>query len=240
MYIKNDSRVHFTDEVRNLDGRKNIDDVWWVNSIGDRRREVSNIDEEIAKLQSLLFKTGKRIHKINMKINKKNHDIAAIKEWLKIGAVGASCALAISLLGAGVTEGFQIWCGLMAVPVVFGASAVKVIYDFKGEIADLEEDKIGEEIDQESFERSIESLTNKKNVLLGRNPTRKTTESHDFIDRPLCSYYQLKPDGDNNDYSDAVFQVGGDKPYNWTAHKLIRRMSENSQETDTMVKTKTR
>ena len=52
MYIKNESRVHFTDEVRKLDGRKNIDDVWWVNSIGDRRREISNIDEEIAKVKT--------------------------------------------------------------------------------------------------------------------------------------------------------------------------------------------
>lgn len=240
MYIKNESRVHFTDEVRKLDGRKNIDDVWWVNSIGDRRREISNIDEEIAKLQDLLFKAGKRIHKINTKINKKNYDIAAIKEWLKIGSGLAGGALAISLLGAGVTEGFQIWCGLMAVPIVVGASAVKVVHDFKGEIAELEEDKIGEEIEQESFERSIESLTNKKNVLLGLNQTRKTTVSHDIVDRPLCSYYQLKPDGDDNNYSDVVFQVGGDKPYNWTAHKLIRRVSENSQENDVVVKTKTR
>lgn len=239
MYIKNGSRVHFTDEVRNLDGRKNIDDVWWVNSIGDRRREVSNIDEEIAKTQGLLFKTGKRIHKLDTKINKKNHDIAVIKEALKIGAGISTAALAISLLGAGFTEGFQIWCYLMSVPVVVGGSAIKVIYDFKGEIEELEEERVTEEIDQESFERTIENLTNKKNAILGCNPTKKS-ESHDFLDSPLCSYYQLKPDGDNNNYSDTVFQVGGDKPYNWTANKLIRRVSENSQDTDTVVKTKTR
>ena len=240
MYIKNGSRVHFTDEVRNLDGRKNIDDVWWVNSIGDRRREISNIDEEIAQLQTLLFKTSKRIHKINTKINKKNHDIASIKEWLKIGSIVSGGTLAISLLAAGFSEGFQIWCYLMSVPVVFGGSAIKVIHDFKDEIEELEEDKLIEEVEQGSFEREIEALTNKKNVLLGRKPEKNSTESHDFVDRPMCTYYQLKPDGDDNNYSDSVFQVGGDKPYNWTAHKLIRKVSEGTQDTDTVVKTKTR
>ena len=240
MYINNESRVHFSDEVRKLDGRKNIDDVWWVNSIGDRRREISNIDEEIAKLQGLLFETGKRLYKINAKINRRNHDIASIKEGIKIGSFVAGGALAISLLAAGVSEGFEIWCYLMSFPLVVGASAVKVIYDFKGEIEALEEEQLIEQIDRESFESSIEALTNKKNVILGNSPVKRVTASDDILDRPMCSYYQLMPDGDDNNYSDVVFQVGGDKPYNWTAHKLIRKMSENKQEDDGLAKTKTR
>ena len=81
MYINNESRVHFSDEVRKLDGRKNIDDVWWVNSIGDRRREISNIDEEIAKLQGLLFETGKRLYKINAKINRRKEILIVFKKY---------------------------------------------------------------------------------------------------------------------------------------------------------------
>lgn len=240
MYIDNGSKVHFSDATRKLDGRKNIDDVWWVSSIGDRRREVLKIDEDIKGLCGLLGEAEKRINKINAKIDKRTNDIASIKECIKIGVFLAGGVLAISLLGAGLTEGFEIWCGLMAVPAVVGVSALKVQNDFKHEILALEEDRVIEEVDQENFRRSINELTNKKNAILGHKPDRRKSESHDILDRPMCSYYQLKQDGDDNDYSDVVFQVGGDKPYNWTAHKLIRRVSENNQKSDAVVKTKTR
>lgn len=240
MYINNDSRTHFSEEFRKLDGRKNIDDVWWVNSIGDRRREIEKIDEEISGIQGSLVSSNNRINKINAKISRRNGNIEAIKEGLKLGVKVAGGILVISVLGAGVREGFEIWCGLMMLPAAVGISALKVQYDFKNEIVALEEDKCIEEIDQDSYERSIQELTNKKNAILGQNTRKRPTGSNEIVDRPMCSYYQLKPDGDTNDYSDEVFQVGGAKPYNWTAHKLIRRMTSQEPLVDCDEKVKTR
>lgn len=234
-----ESKTHFSRKSRNLDGRKNIDDVWWINRIGERRKEIGRIEQEISQNTNQINQIDKRIGKIDKQIEKRNNNIDTIKTSLKIGSLMAGAALLISVLGAGVSSGIEIWCGLMLVPSVVGISALKVQRDYKKEIERLEEDKCIEEIDRSSYQRTIESLTYKKSILLGEKRENKRNCGHDILNRPQCIYYQHTPSGDENDYSDEVFQVGGTEPYNWTAHKLINRI-HSMQEENANAKVKSR
>lgn len=227
---KRESKTHFSRKSRNLDGRKNIDDVWWVNRIGDRRKEIEKIDQEISQNTSLKNQIDQKIKNIDKQIEKRTNNIVTIKTSLQIGLIMSAAALLISILGAGVSLGIKIWCGLMLVPGVVGVSALKVQSDYKKEIESLEEDKSIEEIDLSSYQRTIESLVYQKNMLLGEKVENKRNNGYDILNRPQCIYYQHTPLGDENDYSDEVFQVGGTEPYNWTAHKLINRIQSVQEE----------
>lgn len=240
MKQNNGSRVHFSTESRSLDGRKNIDDVWWVNGIGDRRREIENIDKEIGRLNESIDDVVFDIGTIDAKIARRQNNIEFIKGCLKYGAIFAGGALAISVLGAGVSEGIRIWCGLMILPTVVGVSAKIVQGNFENEIESLEEDKCFEEIDRDSYQRQIDELSNKKEVIRGIQPKFRSTGQHEIIDRPPCIYYQRIEDGDDNNYGDEVFQVGGTEPYNWTANKLIKSVASQESFKTRDIKVKTR
>lgn len=227
---KSESKTHFSRKSRNLDGRKNIDDVWWVNGIGVRRKEIEKIGQEISKNTILISQIDQKIGDIDKRIEKRTNIIETIKTSLQIGSIISAAALLISILGAGFSSGFKIWFGLMLVPGTVGISALKVQRDYKKEIENLEEDKSIEEIDRSSYQNIIESLAYKKSILLGEKAENKRSHGRDIQNRPQCIYYQHTPLGDENDYSDEVFQVGGTEPYNWTAHKLINRIQSVQEE----------
>ena len=222
--------TRFSEKSRKLDGRKNIDDVWWVTGMSDRRREIENIEQEINKASEMIEATDERIEDIDEKINAKQNGVNLINTGLQIGTVLAGAAFLISILGAGISQGFEIWCGLMLVPGVVGVSAIMVKNEFKKEIEAFEEDRCIEEIDRSSYQRTIESLTYKRNVMLGEKSKNIKLAGNDILDRPQCIYYHHTPIGDENNYSDEVFQVGGTEPYNWTAHKLINRIHSVQEE----------
>lgn len=234
------SRIHFSEKARKADGRKNIDDVWWVSELGRRRKELQEIDEEIGVLNGYITNANNRIGTINGTILKRQNDIQFIKAGLKYGAILACGVLTISVLGAGFSEGFEIWCGLMLAPTVVGVSAKMVQGNFENEIVQLEEDKCIEEIDLDSYQRKIDELNNKKEFIKGASPSKRMTGSHEIVERPMCVYYQFESETDLNDYNDEVFQVGGTEPHNWTADKLIKRITSQQSLVNDGGRTKTR
>ena len=134
---KSESKTHFSRKSRNLDGRKNIDDVWWVNGIGVRRKEIEKIGQEISKNTILISQIDQKIEDIDKRIEKRTNIIETIKTSLQIGSIISAAALLISILCAGISSGFKIWFGLMLVPGTVGISALKVQRDYKKEIDSL-------------------------------------------------------------------------------------------------------
>ncbi len=228
---------YFSEEVKNADSRRNIDDVWWVKNMYGTREELEKTNADIKKLETIITRSRKKIAKVDYEISRKQNGVDAIDCILKFGVIFAMGTFIVSILACGFTTGVSIWAVITFVQSIAAITAKGFQISLRQEIKELGDNKEFEVGNLNNYNIQYKELTNKRDFLNGKGFNFQTKTGDSEYDRPMIKSFQYDINDDSFvDYNTETFIFDELQPRYERASQLIKRINEVEKSNNSQAK----